>query len=57
MGNTLKAWSDQFLSNSPLVGEARLAWSVIRLVASEGYENIILKGDVWNVRAITSACA
>ena len=57
MGNTLKAWSDQFLSNSPLVGEARVAWSAIRLVASEGYENIILKGDVWNVRAITSACA
>ena len=49
MGNTLKAWSDQFLSNSTLVGEARAAWSAIRLVASEGYENIILDGDAWNV--------
>ena len=51
MGNTLKAWSDQFVSNSPLVGEARAAWNAIRLVvsASEGYENIILEGDAWNV--------
>ena len=51
MGNTLKAWSDQFVPSSPLVGEARAAWSAIRLavVASEGYENIILEGDAWNV--------
>ena len=49
IGNTLKAWSDQFLSNSPLVGKARAAWSAIRLAASEGYENIILEGDAWNV--------
>ena len=49
MGNTLKAWFGQFLSNSPLVGEARAAWSAIRLAASEGYENIILEGDAWNV--------
>ena len=51
MGNTLKAWSDQFVPSSPLVGEARATWSAIRLavVASEGYENIILEGDAWNV--------
>ena len=49
IGNTLKAWSDQFLSNSPLVGKARATWSAIRLAASEGYENIILEGDAWNV--------
>ena len=49
MGNTLKAWSDQFLSNNPLVGEARAAWSAMMLAASEGYENIILEGDAWNV--------
>ena len=49
ISNTLKAWSDQFLSNSPLVGKARAAWSAIRLAASEGYENIILEGDAWNV--------
>ena len=36
MGNTLKVWSDQFvLSNA--------------VAASEGYENIILEGDAWNV--------
>ena len=49
MGNILKAWSDQFLSNSPLVVEAREVWSVIRLATSEGYENIILEGDAWNI--------
>ena len=31
------------------MGEARAAWSAIRLAASEGYENIILEGDAWNV--------
>ena len=49
MGNTLKAWSDHFISSSPLVGEARAAWSAMMLVVNEGYENIILEGDVWNV--------
>ena len=49
MGNPLKAWSNQFVPNSPLVGEARAGWSAIRLVASEGYANIILEGDAWNV--------
>ena len=49
MGNILKAWSDQFPSNSPLVAEAREAWSAIRLATSEGYENIMLEGDAWNI--------
>ena len=41
----------QTIPSSPLVGEARAAWSAIRLAiaASEGYENIILEGDAWNV--------
>ena len=49
MGNALKAWSNQFLSSSLLVGEPKAAWSAMMLVASEGYENIILEGDAWNV--------
>ena len=39
----------QTIPSSPLVGQARAAWSAIRLVASEVYENIILEGDAWNV--------
>ena len=31
------------------MGEARAAWSVITLTASESYKNIILEGDAWNV--------
>ena len=49
MGNTLQAWSNQFVPNRPLVGEARAAWNAIKLPASKGYENIILEGDAWNV--------
>ena len=45
MGNTLQAWSNQFVPNRPLVGEARAAWNAIKLPASKGYENIILVGD------------
>lgn len=44
MGNTLQAWFDQFVPRNPLVGEVKAAWSAIQLVASEGYENIILEG-------------
>ena len=49
MGNTLQAWSNQFVPSRPLVGEARAAWNAIKLPASKGYENIILEGDAWNV--------
>ena len=31
------------------MGEAKAACRAIRLAASEGYENIILEGDAWNV--------
>ena len=49
VGNLLLAWLEQFESGNSLLGEARVAWCAMRCAMNEGFKNIILEGDVWNV--------
>ena len=48
-GNLVLAWSKQFESGNSLLGEARAAWFSMRCAVNEGFQNIILEGDAWNV--------
>ncbi|XP_030970070.1 uncharacterized protein LOC115990375 [Quercus lobata] len=48
-GNLLLAWSEQFESENSLLGEARVAWFAMKCAMNEGFQNIILEGDAWNV--------
>ena len=48
-GNLLLAWSEQFESGNSLLGEVRAAWFAMRCAMNEGFQNIILEGDAWNV--------
>ena len=49
VGNLLLAWLEQFESGNSLLGEVRVAWCAMRCAMNEGFKNIILEGDVWNV--------
>ena len=49
VGNLLLAWPEQFESGNSLLGEVRAAWYAMRCAMNEGFHNIILEGDVWNV--------
>ena len=49
VGNLLVAWSEHFESGNSLLGEARAAWYAMRCAVNEGFQNIILEGDAWNV--------
>ena len=49
VGNLLLAWLEQFESGNSLLGEARVAWCAMRCAMNEGFKNIILEGDAWNV--------
>ena len=49
VGNLLLAWLEQFESGTSLLGEARVAWCAMRCAMNEGFKNIILEGDAWNV--------
>ena len=48
-GNLLLAWSEQFESGNSLLGEARATWFAMKCAVNEGFQNIILEGDAWNV--------
>ena len=48
-GNLVLARSEQFESGNSLLGEARATWYVMRCAVNEGFQNIILEGDAWNV--------
>ena len=48
-GNLVLARSEQFESGNSLLGEARATWYAMRCVVNEGFQNIILEGDAWNV--------
>ena len=47
--NLLLAWSEEFESENSLQGEARATWYAMRRAVNEGFQNIILEGDAWNV--------
>ncbi|KAK9983250.1 hypothetical protein SO802_032775 [Lithocarpus litseifolius] len=47
--NLLLAWSEQFESGNSLLGEVKAAWYAMRCAVNEGFQNIILEGDAWNV--------
>ena len=47
--NLLLAWSEEFESGNSLQGEARATWYAMRCAVNEGFQNIILEGDAWNV--------
>ena len=49
VGNLLLAWSEHFESGNSLLGEVRVAWCAMRCAMNEGFKNIILEGDAWNV--------
>ena len=48
-GEMLLAWVDQLVSESPLLGEAKAALGAIERAVLEGYINIIIESDAWNV--------
>ena len=48
-GNLVLAWSEQFESGNSLLREARATWFAMRCAVNEGFQNIILEGDAWNV--------
>ena len=48
-GEMLLAWVDQLVSESPLLGEAKAALRAIKRAVLEGYINIIIESDAWNV--------
>ena len=47
--NLLLALSEQFESGNSLLGEERATWYAMRCAMNEGFQNIILEGDAWNV--------
>ena len=48
-GYLLLTWSKHFESGNSLLGEARAAWFAMNCAVNEGFRNIILEGDAWNV--------
>ena len=48
-GNLVLARLEQFESGNSLPGEVRAAWYAMRCAMNEGFQNIILEGDAWNV--------
>lgn len=45
----LLAWVDQLVFENPLLGEAKAALRAVKRAVLEGYFNIMIDGDAWNV--------